>query len=413
MHRAKTTLADFPSRRGPDTATVGTARCISYNKGTVRAAVAKCIEELPDLQEAFISAESILLKPNVLSSTRGPDHHVNTHPAVVRTLAETLQSEFGCQVAIGDSCGSFTPNSTGRALRLSGMEKAAEDLGARLYNVDNQPRRVLRSDQARIYTEMRLPGNLSEFDLIVSVAKLKTHMLTYVTGPVKNMLGLVPGAAKKDAHILAPRADEFAVLLADLYAELPRTVAFNDAVVGMEGRGPSNGALRHVELLAASADPVALDSFCAEVMGFDPLAIPLLEECRRRGLGIAGPASIKVRGQPAAAFAPTDFAKPPTYADSVLARLVPRWVVRGALRAFSTRYAKIDRTRCRQCGECAVNCPSDAIGRDEASDTYRVDRARCICCYCCAEVCPSDAVRVEGSLPTRLAGWLRSPFGGS
>jgi uncharacterized protein (DUF362 family)/ferredoxin len=400
-------------RRASDSATVGTARCISYNKGTIGRAVSTCIEELPDLQEAFIGAESVLLKPNLLSSTRGPEHHVNTHPALVRALARTLQSDFGCQVAIGDSCGSFSQNSTGRALHRSGMEKVAEDLDARLYNVDNQPRRVVRSDQARIYTEMRLPENLGEFDLIVSVSKLKTHMLTYVTGPVKNMLGLVPGAAKKDAHILAPRPDDFAVLLADLYAELPRTVAFSDGVMGMEGRGPSNGDLRHVELVAASADPVALDSFCAEVMGFDPMQVPLLAECQRRGLGIAAPVSIRVRGEPAAAFAPEDFAKPPTYADSVLARAIPRWVVRGVLRTFNKRYARIDSGRCRQCGECAVNCPSDAITHDAATDSYTVDRARCICCYCCAEVCPSDAVRVEASLPTRVADWLRSPFGNS
>ncbi len=411
MTQTKSTMVGSPPPKGSEPgAAVGTARCISYEPKAVRAAIRRCVQALPDLQETLTQADTVLVKPNLLSSTRGPEDHVNTHPAVVQAVAELLRSDFGCRIALGDSCGSFGDNSTRHAMERSGIVEVARRTGATLYNVDAQPRESIHFENGRIYTEIPLPANLGEFDLVVSVAKLKTHMLTWVTGPVKNLFGLVPGGAKKQAHVKAPHPRDFATLLCDLYEALPPAVAFTDGVVGMEGHGPSNGALRHLELIAASADPVALDSFCAQVMGFDPVRVPLLAECAERGLGAVAPADIQVRGEPAEAFAPADFAKPPTYTSSPLARLVPRWLLRGALRTFQTRYARIAEDRCINCGECARNCPSKTIHCEEADGQYRVDRSHCISCYCCAEVCPCDAITIERTPATRLADWLRAPF---
>jgi uncharacterized protein (DUF362 family)/ferredoxin len=380
-------------------ATVGTARCLVYSPHRVRQAVAQCVEKLPDMQELFRDAHRVLLKPNLLSSSRDPESHVNTHPAVIQALADLLIFEFDCDVAIGDSCGSLGPGSTARAIANSEMDRVAGEAGAEIYNVDNQPRHVVSFPQGRAFTEVLLPANLDQFDVIVSVAKLKTHNLTYVTGPVKNVFGLVPGAAKKQVHLRAPRPRDFAIHICDLYDLVRPQAAFVDAIIGMEGRGPANGGLRHMELLAASCDPVALDSFCAQVMGFDPLTIPLLAECHARGLGAVAPSGIAVRGEPASAFALEDFAKPPAYVNSFLMRLAPRWLLRGALGAMTSYRAVIDQGKCTRCGECARNCPSEAILFDEAADRYRVERPKCIACFCCTEVCPHDAVTAR---PTRL-----------
>ena len=396
-----TTLSGLPIQSDSARVVVGTARCISYNLRAVRKAVAMCIGELPGVQEAFGQSHRVLLKPNLLSSRRTIEEHVNTHPAVVQALAEVLIGEYGCEVAIGDSCGSLTPSSTAAAIRNSQMDRVAEEVGASVYNVDTQPRHVVDFPQAQIYTRIPLPENLDQFDLIVSVAKLKTHGLTHMTGAVKNVFGLVPGAAKKRAHAMAPRTEDFVQVLCDLYALVRPGVAFVDGVVGMEGRGPANGRLRHVELIAASCDAVALDSFCAMVMGFDPLRVPLLRQCHLRNLGVAIPGEIPVRGEPAAAFAPDEFAKPPAAASALLLRLFPRWLLRTALGALVSRRAVIDGHKCIRCGECERNCPSHASEVDRAAKRYRVDPRECIACHCCTEVCPNDAVSVRRR-------WLRN-----
>ena len=412
MRETKSTLIAFGDHNPTRESMVGTARCISYSLGPVRKAVRLCVQELPDMQELFSKAHSVLLKPNLLDSRRPPDAHINTHPHVVQAIAELLIQDYKCEVAIGDSSGTLRTGSTAEAIRNCQMDQVAKAVGARLYNVDAQPRHVVPNERGRILKEVTLPSNLGDFDLIVSAAKLKTHMLTLTTGAVKNMFGLVPGEAKKRAHMQAPRPQEFASLLADLYTLVRPGAAFVDGIIGMEGAGPSNGALRHLELVAASCDGVALDSFCAQVMGIGPMDVPLLAQCHERGLGIATPADIVVRGEPASAFAPEKFAKPGTYSigAGLPAHILPRWMVREALRHFGLHHAAINQEKCKRCGECAKNCPSHAIHYSERAERYHVARAACISCYCCAEVCPHDAIEVQSAWPKRMLDKLRAPF---
>jgi uncharacterized protein (DUF362 family)/Pyruvate/2-oxoacid:ferredoxin oxidoreductase delta subunit len=412
MRHNQTTIVGWPPHEPSASAPVGTSRCISYNLQDVRRAVNVCIAELPDMQDLFARADRVLLKPNLLSASRMPDDHVNTHPAVVQAVAEVLVNDFRCKLAIGDSCGTMGDGSTSRAIKNSGVEDVARLVGADVYNVDSQARRMVDIPNARVLKKVPLPANLDQFDLIVSLPKFKTHMLTLLTGAVKNMLGLVPAEAKKEVHVQAPRPDEFAVALCDLYTAVKPQAAIIDGIIAMEGAGPANGKLRHLEMLAASCDPVALDSFCALVAGIEPLNVPLLAECHQRGVGVAASADLRVRGEDADAFALPDFARPPTYANSLGAKLVPRWMVQQVLRSFGFRYAHIDQEKCKRCGECARNCPNQAITIDHATGRYSVNRQACISCFCCAEVCPHDAISVRYPWSTRVLQRVRSAFHG-
>lgn len=406
-------MVSMPDSPSDNAAVVALQRCDSYERDRVRAAVRRCVAALPDLQERFRNARRVLLKPNLLSSTRGPEKHVNTHPEVVRAIGELLADDYGCALAIGDSCGTLTEGSSARAIRKSGMEDVCRDLGAEVYNVDTQPRHVHDFPQGEIYRAIPLPSNLDQFDMVVSVAKLKTHSLTGVTGPVKNIFGLVPGQAKKHAHLMCPRLDAFTTLLADLYACVRPGAAFVDGIVGMEGHGPANGGLRDVGMMAAGCDAVAVDSVAAQVMGFDPMQVATLAKCDARGLGVARPDAIRVAGEAIADLAPADYAKPNTYASNLALRILPRWLFRGMFSVFTSRYAQVNAPRCIACGECARNCPNKAISLDPGTDKYRVDRAKCICCYCCAEVCPVDAIDILQTLPARILGRIRHPLGGA
>jgi len=404
-------MADQPQKQNPS-ARVAAMRCGSYEPGAVRDAVRRCVDALPYLQEKFRRAKRVLVKPNLLSSTHGPEAHTNTHPAVVQAVAELLISDFGCDVSIGDSCGTLTTGGTAQAIRRSGIEDVCAATGAHVYNVDTQPRHIVAFERGVVWRRIALPSNLDEFDLIVSLAKLKTHSLTGATGPVKNIFGLVPGAAKKEAHMLAPRLDRFAELLCDLYDCVRPGAAFVDGIVGMEGRGPSGGPLKQTELIGASADAVALDAYCADVMGMDPMQVPLLAACAARDLGTAALDRIAVIGEPARAFAPDGFAPPPTAASGLLLRVLPRWVTRGVFSSLMSRYAHVVQSRCIQCGECARNCPSKAIVHDEAANRYHVVRKGCISCYCCAEACPVAAIDILPALPVRILARLRHPIRG-
>jgi len=380
---------------------VCTQDCTSYDLRTVRRAVSRTLRGLPSARETLLGADMILLKPNLLSSSATPEEAVNTHPTVVRAVAEIAASDCGCRVAIGDSCGSLTPSSTADAIQNSRMDEVAREVGAELYNVDTQPRREL-DFKGHVLRRGEVPSNLDKFDAVVSMPKLKTHHLTYLTLAVKNLLGLLPGAWKKRAHLMAPTGGEMAELLADIYEYIRPEICLVDGVVGMEGNGPNNGCPRSMEYIGASPDGVALDSVTARIMGMKPSEVPLLQACARRGLGETEIDRIEVTGDGIDTFRREDFRKPPAYRNSLVLRLLPRSVFHFVFEQASTVYASIDEEACRRCGECARNCPSGAIERSPDGHGYHVERSRCISCYCCDEVCPYDAIRMVGT-PLRRA----------
>jgi len=48
---------------------------------------------------------------------------------------------------------------------------------------------------------------------------------------------------------------------------------------------------------------------------------------------------------------------------------------------------------CVSCGQCADECPVNAIS--EGEDQYVIDPDACTDCGNCAEVCPADAIEAD------------------
>ncbi len=49
--------------------------------------------------------------------------------------------------------------------------------------------------------------------------------------------------------------------------------------------------------------------------------------------------------------------------------------------------------KCIGCGNCAANCPMEAISADGA--VYKIDPEKCIGCGACAAGCPMEAISEE------------------
>src|SRR5665647_244641 len=127
------------------------------------------------------------------------------------------------------------------------------------------------------YKRFRVAGAVVDADAIVSLSKFKTHQFTLATGAVKNCFGYIPGVAKAEYHLNTGMDQRrFAALLLDLYLARPPVLSVMDAVIGMEGNGPSNGTPREQE--------PDLDFVEALLMGFDPLEVPSIAEAAERGL---------------------------------------------------------------------------------------------------------------------------------
>lgn len=369
--------------------------CPSYDQEAITDAVRQAVAALGGLDRLIRPGQRVLLKPNLLLH-KPPETAINTHPAVVRAVAQ-LAIEVGARPIIGDSPGGgsgYNPAGLRSLYRIAGLHEVARDTGAEL-NYDCDALEV-PLPAGGLVKRLDLMRAATTVDAIINLPKLKTHGLVRYTGAVKNLFGLVPGRIKLGYHTKLQDAERFSEMLLDLALWAQPVLTIVDAVVAMEGEGPSAGRPRELGLILAGTDLTAVDLTALHIIGMDPQTVPTIRAARRRGLIPEGDAGLEILGTPLAEARVPDFYAPQTGSSDVI--LSPpglrRWLER---RFVATPHAS---ERCIGCGICRDNCPAEAIaitGRQA-----HVDLKRCIRCYCCHELCPHRAIELRRSALARL-----------
>jgi uncharacterized protein (DUF362 family)/Pyruvate/2-oxoacid:ferredoxin oxidoreductase delta subunit len=368
-------------------AVVALKRCASYERLEVKKAVDEALV-LALAEEAPRAGGRVLLKPN-LAAARRPERCITTHPAVVGAAIEFFKAR-GCRVFVGDSPAGAV-RGVARVWENTGIAEVCRAGGAELVNFEAGGW-VEKRVEGRTY---RIARSVLEFDRIINLPKFKTHVLTLVTGAIKNMFGCVPGFAKSTLHLTNPKPPAMSRVFVDVFGVVRPWVTLMDAVVVMEGNGPSSGQARHLGLVAASRDAVALDAVMSGIVGIDPLRVPTTREAWRRGLGDVRSEEIRLAGDPFSAADVTDFQVPSNWHWF----LVPDAFSRAVLRWFWVRPI-VHPERCTGCGDCEAACAASAVrvGGGKA----QVERSRCVSCLCCIEACPSGAIEPRMSRLARL-----------
>ena len=161
-----------------------------------------------------------------------------------------------------------------------------------------------------------------------------------------------------------------------------------DAVVGMEGEGPSAGDPRPIGAILASADSLACDVVAAALVGFDPLAVSTTRAAARLGLTSGRLADVELVGNPLSEVKVGSF------------RPASTWLVTNRISEFLLGlYGRVAGPKpvmdsnCNGCRTCLRNCPPQAITM--ANQRPVVDYGQCIRCFCCQELCPQQAVTIH------------------
>ena len=224
--------------------------------------------------------------------------------------------------------------------------------------------------------------------------------MTGLSGGVKNLFGCIPGLTKPEFHWRYPQERDFCGMLLDLCGTVKPGITFVDAVVSMEGDGPSSGDLRQTDMTLCATNPYELDLVLTKVIGRQPEDIPLVDCARERGLCPSSADGVELCGDPLRTFA--DFRMPRSRTVDFVSSIPKplRGICEPIIRRYLTPRPKVLKNKCVGCGKCAESCPAHTIAIVDRKAC--IDRSKCIRCYCCHEMCPIHAIQVKRSRLLKL-----------
>ncbi len=221
------------------------------------------------------SGNVVWVKPNI-GWDKAPEFAANTNPDVVATVIKLCFEAGAKQVKVGD----YTCNDARSTYANSGIEAAAKAAGADVVFLDKSRFKETEIGGQKLKTWPVYP-EIIESDVVINVPIVKHHGGATMTACMKNYMGVIGGQRGKWHQ-------DFPGCLTDITAFMKPPVCIVDAIRILTANGPQGGNLDDVKQLntvAAGTDIVALDAFCAELLGLKPAELHYVAAAEKAGLG--------------------------------------------------------------------------------------------------------------------------------
>lgn len=356
-------------------------KCDSYENAEIRKVLIKCID---NTSFPNVEGKCVLIKPNILSDAP-IEKAITTNPIIIEELIYILKDRGASKILVGDS-----PGLQGPLFKpvQCGIADTVKKTGTEWVDFTKENR------QHELYCGLKVNMTcaIDNVDVVISVAKFKTHQLMFSTGCVKNMFGLVPGLNKSPMHLKAPSREAFAAVINGIFLESHTDYAIMDAVIGMEGAGPANGHQRKIGYVLASDDAYSIDYAEAVMMGYQKKQMPIINEAINKKLieidkfryPLLKPQDLVIEG----------FDKIEDKRTNLFSALILPYFTRIlGLRKEKKRPAPKFNSSCILCQRCVKICPAKAL--QVVDKKIKIDEKQCIRCYCCHEMCPVGAISIE------------------
>jgi uncharacterized protein (DUF362 family)/Pyruvate/2-oxoacid:ferredoxin oxidoreductase delta subunit len=367
--------------------TVSLVKCDEYDYDKIKEALLRTFDNIGGIGRFVLKGDKVLLKTNLLMK-KTPEEATTTNPVFVQALADILVS-MGAEVVIGDSPGGpFMEGRMKNIYKSTGMEEVAEKSGVALnFNLASY---YTEFENAVLLNKVILTDMINDVDKIINLPKLKTHGFAVYTGAVKNLFGLIPGTIKAEYHVKMPDVNNFCNALIDICEHVKPTLHIMDAIVGMEGAGPSGGSPRKIGAILASENPYDLDKTACEIIGLKVKDVPTLRMAAERGLSSKNMEDVEIAGDKLDDVMIDDYVMPPSSGGSF--RSIPKPLMNFMMKRLKSKPV-FNHDICVGCGDCAANCPPKVIEMVDKKPI--VNYSGCISCFCCQELCPVKAIDIK------------------
>ena len=383
-------------------------RCEAYDKALLTQSIAAMMEDI-GITPAFFEGKRVAVKPNLVMK-KPAEYAATTHPAVLDALLSYLDTCGCADVVIAESMGGpFTESALRGVYTVCGIEEAVHGHNARLnYDITSRAVSAPNGVQCKGF-DIITP--IADADVIVNLCKLKSHSLTRMSGAIKNTFGCIPGLTKFEYHARFSDYTDFNRMIVDLSEMLHAQkdcIDICDAIVGMEGNGPTGGTPRRIGCLLASRNPFCLDTVSAAILSCES-EVPMVTEACRRGYAPEAAEDVHVTADYRALVQP-DFRAPDTARRSKNAlHWLPK-VFGGKLFDWFAPRPVIRTSTCVGCGECERSCPVHTITMvhdRQGKKKAKIHADKCIRCFCCQELCPIHSVDIRKNAVLNLLAHLR------
>jgi len=223
--------------------------------------------------EEEINEDTLIgIKPNLVVAKHSGSG-ATTSPEIVEGLIEYLKSKRRNNIVIME--GSWVGDRTSEAFKVCGYEELSKKYDVPLID--------LQKDDYKTYELSGLKINICDsvvkVDYLINIPVLKGHCQTNITCALKNMKGCIPDSEKRKFHTLG---------LHKPIAYLNKLIKQNLIIVdGLNGdlNFEEGGNPVQMNRIIAGKDPVLIDAYAAQLLGFRLEEVPYITMSESIGVG--------------------------------------------------------------------------------------------------------------------------------
>ena len=207
---------------------------------------------------------SVVIKVN-LCLLKGPETGATVDPLVAKAVVGWLSDRYDPrQIFIAEA--DATHLSADMAFRILGWEDYFQGFeNVKLLNLSRD-----EIVQVPASGGLGFSRTMMEADVLISLAKLKTHTSEKISCAMKNQFGALSEKFKIKYH------SSLAKTICQAVKARNPDICVVDGLIAMEGNGPTNGTPRPTQVLIGGDDAYSVDHFCAGLMGFNASTVPHL-----------------------------------------------------------------------------------------------------------------------------------------